>query len=122
MEPVGGPNPVLDALRRQLAENIERLRKAGRLAPGARADASGAAARAETLDATLRRRLAAIDRRNADGAAQAARIFAESVLAAEFGDAILTDPGLGDMVREVGRALHEDPATRAELDRLLGEL
>jgi phage-related baseplate assembly protein len=122
MEPVGGPNPVLDALRRQLAENIERLRKAGRLAPGSRADASGAAARAETLDAALRRRLAAIDRRSADGPAQAARIFAESVLAAEFGDAILTDPGLGDMVREVGKALHEDPAIRAELDRLLGEL
>ena len=36
MDPISNLNPVLDALRRQLAENIERLRKSGKLAPASR--------------------------------------------------------------------------------------
>ena len=123
MDPIGQINPVLEALRRQLAENIERMRKAGKLAaasPGAAA--SRAAAAAEPLEAVLRRRVAAIDRRSPEGLAAASRVFVEAVLVAEFGRGLLADPGLGEMLNEISASLREDPEIREQLDRMLGEL
>ena len=53
MDPISQASPVLDALRRQLAENIERLRRAGRLSAGTRSGppAARSPAAAETLEA-----------------------------------------------------------------------
>jgi hypothetical protein len=124
LDPIGPTNPVLDALRKQLAENIERLRKSGKLAGGGRAAAApqpGPAA-AEGLETVLRRRLSALDRRTGEGRAAAARIFVESALVAEFGAALLSDPAFGAMVAEIGDSLQQDPGTRERLERLLAEL
>ena len=123
MDPISSLNPVLDALRRQLAENIERLRKSGKLAAGSRAAGAGqAAAQAEGLESILKRRISAIDRKSPEGRSQATRVFIESVLTAEFGDALLTDPGLGELLGDISASLREDPEIRAQLDALLGEL
>jgi hypothetical protein len=123
LEPVSGSHPVLEALRKQLAENIERLRKSGRLAPGAEESATGAdAARPELLDEILRRRLSAVDRRSADWPQRARRVFVESVLASEFGDAILLDPGFGEMARTIDAALRDDALVSKQLDDLVAEL
>ena len=123
MDPISNLNPVLDALRRQLAENIERLRKAGKLAPGSRASrAEQPAARAEGLEAVLRRKIAALDRRSPEGRSQATRAFVESVLVAEFGEALLADPALGALLGEIAASLREDPELREQLDSLLAEL
>lgn len=123
MEPVGGSHPVLEALRRQLAENIERLRNSGRLAPGAEEGAAGTdAARPAPLDEILRRRLSAVDRRSADWPRRARRVFVESVLASEFGDAILLDPGFGEMARTIDAALRDDALFSQQLDDLIAEL
>lgn len=123
MDPISNLNPVLDALRRQLAENIERLRKSGKLAAGGRATrAEQPAAGAEGLEAALRRKISALDRRSPEGRSQATRVFVESVLAAEFGEALLADPGLGELLGEVSASLREDPEIRAQLDSLLAEL
>ena len=123
MDPISNLNPVLDALRRQLAENIERLRKSGKLAAGGRAArAEQPAARAEGLESVLRRKISALDRRSPEGRSQAVRVFVESVLAAEFGEALLADPRLGELLGEVSASLREDPEIREQLDSLLAEL
>jgi hypothetical protein len=123
MEPISQVNPVLDALRRQLAENIERLRKSGKLAAGARAErAASSGAGAEGLEALLKPRLAALDRRSAAGLAAATRVFIEAALVAEFGAALMSDPAFGAMVAEISDSLRQDADTREQLDRLLAAL
>jgi hypothetical protein len=124
MDPIGPLNPVLDALRRQLAENIDRMRKAGRLAAGGgqAAREPGAAAGAEPLEAALRRRVGPLERRTAEGRAAATRVFVETVLVAEFGAGLLSDPGLGEMLAELSASLREDAEIRDKLDAMLAEL
>jgi hypothetical protein len=123
MEPISQANPVLDALRRQVAENVERLRKAGKLATTRPAgQAAAAPAVAETLEAALRRKLAAIDRRSAHGLRAATRTFVETVLVEEFGAEVLADPQFGAMVSDLAAALREEPEIRDQLDRVLPDL
>lgn len=122
MDPISGVNPVLDALRKQLAENIERLRKSGRLAAaGAGRAAGAAAARSESLEAALGRKLSALDRRSPEGRAAATRAFIETALVAEFGQGLLSDPAFGDMVAELSSSLREDPQMREQFDLMLKE-
>jgi hypothetical protein len=123
MDPISGVNPVLDALRKQLAENIERLRKSGKLAAAGTARAAGAAAAGtESLQAALGRKLAALDRRSPEGRAAATRAFVESALVAEFGQGLLSDPAFGDMVADISASLREDPQICEQFDRMLTEL
>jgi len=123
MDPISHVNPVLDALRKQLAENIDRLRKSGKLAAGPRAErpaSSGAAP--EGLETVLRRRLSALDRRSAEGRAAATRVFIEAALVAEFGGGLMSDPAFGAMVAEISDSLRQDTDTREQLDQLLAAL
>ena len=117
MDPIGPLNPVLDALRRQLAQNVERLRKAGRLGSGRAATRAGAA----SLDAALLERLGRADAAQLSPAA-AARVFVETVLLNEFGAQLASDPGFGPLVDEISTAFREDPAVKADFERMLGEL
>jgi hypothetical protein len=123
MDPISQVNPVLDALRKQLAENIERLRKSGRLAAAGAAASSGPAnAGAESLQAALGRKLSALDRRSPEGRAAAIRAFVETALVAEFGPGLLSDPAFGDMVADISASLREDTEMRAQFDRMLADL
>ena len=121
MDPINNLNPALEALRRQLAENIDRLRRSGKLAAGTRA-AQAERPGVEGLEAALRRRISALDRASPEGKRRATRIFVEAVLAAEFGEAVLADPGLGEMLGEISASLLADPQLSERLDRLFSEL
>jgi hypothetical protein len=121
MDPISNFNPVLEALRRQLAEDIERMRKSGKFAGSPSRPAGQPAMRAKGLESILQRRISGIDRRSPDGKARAAYAFVEGVLVAEFGEALLSDPGLGQMLVEIGDSLRQDPQLRDQLDALLGE-
>src|SRR5262245_55715108 len=123
MDPIGQVNPVLDALRKQLAENIERLRQAGKLgAAGGAARAAQPRGAAEGLDSVLRRRLGPLDRRSPEGLAAATRTFVETVLVAEFGEGLVSDPAFGDMLADLSASLREDADLREQLDRMLSAL
>jgi len=124
MDPISQVNPVLDALRKQLAENIDRLRKSGRLAAAGAAASSGpaSAAAAESLQAALGRKLSALDRRSPEWRAAATRAFVETALVAEFGQGLLSDPAFGAMVADIGASLREDAQMRDQLDRMLAGL
>jgi hypothetical protein len=122
MDPINQLNPVLDALRRQLAENLERMRKSGKLARGsAAATGRAAASAAPSLDAVLAQRLGGPQARGV-GLAAAARIFVETVLLAEFGEELLSDPGLGPLLDDISSAFRDDPATKADFELMLEEL
>jgi len=122
MDPINQLNPVLDALRRQLAENIERMRKSGKLARGpAAATGRTAAPAAPSLDAVLAQRLGGPQARGLSPAA-AARVFVETVLLAEFGQELLSDPALGPLIDDISSAFREDPAVKADFDLMLEEL
>ena len=124
MEPISQVNPMLEALRRQLAENIERMRKAGKLAAAGRGQGARepAPAGGEPLEAVLRRRIAPLDRRSPEGLAACTRAFVETVLTAEFGQGLLSDPGLGELLTELSASLREDAEIREQLDRMLTEI
>jgi len=124
MDPISQANPVLEALRRQLAENIERLRRSGKLAAGTRSGAAAARSpgAAEDLEAALRRKLAGIDRRSSAGLSAATRVFVETVLVGEFGAGLLTDPGFGQLAAELSESLREEAEVREPLERMLAEL
>lgn len=123
MDPISQINPVLDALRKQLAQNIERLRRAGRLAGSGRtAAAAGAAAAAEPLELSLRRRVSALDLRSPEGRATAVRAFVETVLVSEFGPALLTDPSFSDMLEEVSGSFKDDAELGERLAQALAAL
>lgn len=121
MDPISHLDPVLEALRRQLTQNIDRLRRSGQL--GASSASAGTAERAagaaEDLEAALRRKLSAIDKRTAEGRIRATRAFVETVLAAEFGEGLMTDPGVGDMINEISGALREDAVMRERIDNIV---
>ena len=123
LDQISSLNPVPDALRRQLAENIERLRNSGKLSLSSRdAAAEQSAAQAGDLDAILRHKLSALDPSSPEGQAQTTCTFVETVLAAEFGEALRSDPGFNVLLGEISASLREDPQLREHLDSMLIDL
>ena len=123
MDPINSANPILDALRRQVLENVERLRRAGKLAASGRpADAAPPDFAAETLEVTLRRRVGATDRHTSKGLEAATCVFVEAALVDAFGPQLLTDPQFAIMVKDIAHQLRDDLDLRAGLDAILTSL
>jgi len=122
MDPISRINPTLDALRRQLSENIDKLRRSGKLpARGPAGPARGTASGAQALESLLAQRLAGLDRRTPEGLSAATRAFVEAALITEFGQELLADPGFGALLEDIAASLRADPEVRSRLDGLLGE-
>ena len=123
MDPLSGVSPVMEILRRQMAENLEKMRKSGTasagLAAGPRARAGSAA---PDLRQTLARRIGAVDARDPQFHEKATVLFVESILSAEFGEGIGNDAGFRDMIREIARTLAAEPAIAGDLSQLFAEL
>lgn len=121
MDPLGAASPVMEILRRQMSDNLAKLRPTG-------AASGGPAPRLESrpspaaLRQTLARRLRALDERAADYPERAATVFVESVLTAEFGDERVNDPAFRLLVREVAGKLRGHAAIAADLRELIAEL
>lgn len=123
MDPVGHIGPALDLLRRQLAENIERLRKSGRFAAGACVGAARPAAQgAPSLQEAFAARISSIERRSPRGRETITRMLVEVALLAEFGEGLLNDPAFGVMLDEISASLREDAQIRDQLDAMIEEL
>lgn len=120
MDPINSRNSVLATLRRELAANVERLRKTGRLREAQSSKAAEGSA--ESLEGALRRKIKSIDRKTKDGRLQAARTFVEVVLAAEFGEALVSDPGFGFFLQELSASLTEDADLRSKMDMMFDQL
>jgi hypothetical protein len=71
----------------------------------------------EDLAAVVARRVQAIDPDDPGKARKAFRIFLESVLLAELGDALINDPAFYRLVDQVQGQMEADPRLRAEIER-----
>jgi hypothetical protein len=114
-DPISRLNPTLELLRQRLAEHARRLDSPGR---GGAARAAGVAAgrqagRAESLRQRVAERIKAIDVSDPQRDRKSRRIFIESVLALEFGDALQSDPKTLELIERIEQAIDGRP----ELER-----
>lgn len=121
MDSISRLNGLMEVLRRQIADSARRLESTGK--PGSPATpAPSATAAAGVSVQQLRRqltdRLRIIERTDPRRGDKARRIFFESVLLWEFGDTLLRDRRIDDVLDHLDTAFRSSP----ELDRQLGEL
>jgi len=123
MDPLGGVSPVMELLRRQMSENLEKLRRAGGQGASARAfpQISGRPV-APTLRQSLGNRIKALDADDPQFQQRATALFVESVMGAEFGEPAINDPEFRLVVRDVAATMSADPAVANDLALLFAEL
>lgn len=123
MDPLGNVSPVMEVLRRQMSENLEKLRRAGGSATTARPlPAIGGRTVEPNLRQSLARRVGSLDRDDPQFQQRATRLFVESILLAEFGADRANDAGFQMLIREVSTMMAEEPTVAAELAQLFDEL
>lgn len=114
---------LLDALRQQIVAKLETRSTA---AAGSVDESGGSEAAGAMGIETLRRRLAdelrPLDFGSPDGRRQARAAFIESILAWDFGDALLRDARLSRFVGTLDEAICADQAIATKLDQLLASL
>lgn len=106
---------LAEILRRRVAsEATAKGRKLG----NTKSTAGGAPVQRPPVEA-LKRRLGeavdTIDPTDPDRPRKVVRLFVEGVLAWQFGDALLTDPGFAELAKEVQTTLEREPAFVAQL-------
>ncbi len=123
MDPLGNVSPVMEVLRRQMSENLEKLRRAGDSAAASRPlPTVGGRTVEPNLRQTLGRRVGALERADPQFQQRATRLFVESILLAEFGADRANDAGFQMLIREVATMMAEEPTVAAELAQLFDEL
>lgn len=118
--PVDHVARTMALLRRQMADNLDSLRRAGKLA-AAPSGSTAARASAKSVRETLRQRLRALDPSDPRHASKAMRVFVESVLVAEFGDSLINDPKFRDLIDDVTVAMLANGALTADLQSLAAQ-
>lgn len=103
---------------------LERLRLGGAPAAGKRPArrqdrAAGARAPGASLEQTLASRLSRLDEIRPDTEQEAVAIFIETVLAHEFGAALLEQPSGRELLSQVQQAMVSSPEVRSALLALL---
>ena len=121
MDSIGRLNSIIEVLRRQVAENSRRMEATGKSTLSNRSQVgTGSMTRPglPELKLRLRTRLRHLDPTDPDKARKSQKLFLESVLAWEFGDALLLDRRFGDLVDEI----HQTLISRPEMEKQLTEL
>lgn len=123
MDPLGGVSPVMEILRRQMTENLEKLRRSGGAdAPSRPMPPLGGLPLKPGLRQTLARRVGSLGARDPQFQEKATALLVESILTAEFGESLVNDGGFRLMIRDVARAMSAEPAVAADLAQLFREL
>ena len=123
MDPVSNLSQLVETLRRQMSSRLDRPAAA---AKGAKSNQAAPQQRsrvaASELQASLAQRIKAINPDDKRRAHKATRIFLETVLANEFGDAFLSDPQFSELIEEIQTAMEADQQVREKLTALIGQL
>jgi hypothetical protein len=116
MNPINPLDGLAELLRKRIAS--EGAGKGKRLGKSETADAARDAQRPspETLRRRLETLIEAIDPDDPARAKKVARLFVENVLAWQFGEALINDPGFADLADEVQATLESEPGF---VDKLL---
>jgi hypothetical protein len=107
-------------LRRQMADNLDVLRRAGKLGVATGGNAAPRASPQNVREA-VRQRLRALDPADPRHAAKATRVFVESVLVAEFGDSLINDPKFRELIDDVAATMLADTALAGALRALAAQ-
>ncbi len=121
MQPIDNVAQVMQVLRRQMAENLQRMGNRGKLAAAPASGASTAHA-AAPLRQTVARRIKAIDADDPRYRDKVTALFVESVLLAEFGEGLVNDPEFRDLAQQVQSAMLADADLQGSLTRLAAQL
>jgi hypothetical protein len=119
MEPIDNVSKAMEILRRQMSENLERLRRSGKFPSPPASKSAPAGAVSASIQDTVAHKIRSIDPLEPDFDHHAAGVFIESVLTAEFGDNLLNDPGFQDMLSAVRSTMMSDERIRTQLQSLL---
>jgi hypothetical protein len=112
-DPISRLNPTLELLRQRLAEQAQRLDSPAKGGTPRAGSAPRATGQEKTLRQRLNERLAAVDAADPQRDRKRRRVFIESVLASEFGDALQNDPKTLELVERIEQTIQESP----ELER-----
>jgi hypothetical protein len=121
MQPIDSVAQAMQVLRRQMAENLQRMRGSTKLAAAPTAGASAASA-AAPLRQTVARRIKAIDADDPRYRDKVTALFVESVLLAEFGQGLVNDPAFRDLAQQVQSAMLADAELQSSLTRLAAQM
>lgn len=123
MDPIDSLSKLMEALRQRMSEKPARPDRQGR-GERARQTITKRKTAKPSIGEIQRRVAERIKALNADGERdnKAVEIFLESVLAWEFGDELLEDPGFHELMRDVRDSMTQDPQLNAKLKALVREL
>lgn len=123
MTQIDGASRLAAMIRTEVASlGSRRTNASGTRKEASKRDATHAAGQDPDLAAVIARRIAAIDPNDANRGRKAFRVFLESVLLAEFGEALMNDAHFYQLVDEVQKQMETDPEIAAaikEATRLL---
>ena len=125
MDPVNRLNHLMEALRRQMAEKAQRFDQPG--ASGKSSDTAPAAKppgrmSVPELKRRVQDRIKAVGREDRNRQNKAKRIFLESVLAWEFGEALLLDKNFDELLDRIEKSFAASPEMDAQFSQLVEEL
>ena len=108
MDPINPLSGLAEILRKRMS--VEAAGKGGQYAKAsASAGTAGVRPSAESLRKRLQGAVAAIDPNDPNKRSKATRLFVESVLTWQFGEALLNDPRFNDLADEVQTVLESEP-------------
>lgn len=119
MSIISGLDQIVALARRRLAENAKRTSRRG--AGASNRPSSASRANRQDVYRNVGERLRVLDPLHWDEH-KARRIFIETVLTAEFGEELESDPAFADVIADVGRAMESDAGLNEKLQVLLKQM
>lgn len=112
MSSIDSVQQIVATIRAEMATRIspgERQARAAQMRQAGKSKAGSLAQHQQRMSKLIGERVKALDPDDPKRGRKAFRIFLESVLLAELGDALINDPGFYQMVDDVQQAMEQDP-------------
>jgi len=112
MSSIDSVQQIVATIRAEIAMRIspgERQARAAQMRQAGKSKAGSPAQHRQRMSKLIGERVKALDADDPKRGRKAFRIFLESVLLAELGDALINDPGFYQMVDDVQQAMEQDP-------------
>lgn len=123
MDPVSNLSQLVETLRRQVSPRLDRPATATKAEKNTQTSKQQhKRATAGEIQLALAQRIKVINPDDERRTHKATRIFLETVLANEFGDAFLNDPRFGELIKEVQATMEADEEVRDKLASLILQL
>jgi len=122
MDPINRLDQIMRVIGQQMSERAARLEAGGKPLPAAAPTRLARRPALTALKSKVQERLKALDPDDPRHPEKARRIFLESVLAWQFGNELMLEPGFAEIVSGVQEALRAHSQADARLGELLRDL